>query len=306
MHRRLGLLAALALSFGIAQPAAAADKIKVGFITKFPVDFFFILENAAKAYAAKNPDVELVTGQGASATDVEGQIALIESMIAKGVKGIAITPVDPSVAPALDKAVDAGIKVVLVDNDLPKWSRKTSVVATDNFAGGVLAGKYLRTVLKDGDTIGVLEGVPGVPALDDRVKGMLEGLGDRKLKVAGKGGTGCAREKGVSVAEDILTANPDIKGIYAACGPPVVGAIQAIENAKIAHDKFILVGFDALPEEVKEIEAGRQDASVAQFPAKMGELGVDTVVKAVRGEKVAANVDTGTAMVTKENAKSFK
>ena len=81
---------------------------------------------------------------------------------------------------------------------------------------------------------------------------------------------------------------------------------QSIENAKIPHDAILLVGFDALPEEVKEIIAGREDGSVAQYPAKMGELGVDTVVRAVRGEAVPAKVDTGTAMVTKENAKDFK
>jgi ABC-type sugar transport system substrate-binding protein len=306
MRRYVTILGAMAVSLALIPPAVAADKVKVGFITKFPVDFFFTLENAAKKYAAAHPDVEVITGQGQSATDVEGQIALIESMIAKNVQGIAITPVDPSVAPALDKAVDAGIKVVLIDNDIPSWTRKTAVVATDNYKGGVLAGQWLRTKLKDGDKIGILEGVPGVPALDDRVKGMLDGLGDRKVVLVGKVTTKCTRELGVSGAEDILTANPGIAGIYAACGPPALGAIQSIENAKIAHDAILLVGFDALPEEVKEIIAGREDGSVAQYPAKMGELGVDTVVRAVRGETVTAKVDTGTAMVTRENAKDFK
>jgi simple sugar transport system substrate-binding protein len=306
MRRYVTILGALALAVALIPPAAAVDKVKIGFITKFPVDFFFTLENAAKKYAETHPDVEVITGQGQSATDVEGQIALIESMIAKNVKGIAITPVDPSVAPALDKAVDAGIKVVLIDNDIPSWTRKTAVVATDNYKGGVLAGQWLRTKLKDGDKIGILEGVPGVPSLDDRVKGMLDGLGDRKVVVAGKVTTKCTRELGVSGAEDILTANPGIAGIYAACGPPALGAIQSIENAKIPHDAILLVGFDALPEEVKEIIAGREDGSVAQYPAKMGELGVDTVVRAVRGEAVPAKVDTGTAMVTKENAQDFK
>ena len=60
-------------------------------------------------------------GQAKSATDAEGEIAIIESMISQGVKGIAITPIDASVVPALDKAVQAGIKVVLMDNDLPDW-----------------------------------------------------------------------------------------------------------------------------------------------------------------------------------------
>jgi simple sugar transport system substrate-binding protein len=68
----------------------------------------------------------------------------------------------------------------------------------------------------------------------------------------------------------------------------------------------MLVGFDALPEEVKELKAGNEDASVAQFPKKIGELGVSTIVKVIKGETVPAFVDTGTAMVTKENVKDFE
>ncbi len=68
---------------------------------------------------------------------------------------------------------------------------------------------------------------------------------------------------------------------------------------------MILVGFDALPDEVKQVTAGWETASVAQFPAKIGLLGIDTLYKAVKGKKVAKNVDTGTALVTKANAAQF-
>ena len=81
-------------------------------------------------------------------------------MVAQGVKGIAITPTSPAVSAALDKAIKAGVKVVLMDNDIPKWKKKSSVVATNNFNGGMLAGKYLATKLKAGDTLGILEGNP--------------------------------------------------------------------------------------------------------------------------------------------------
>ena len=103
--RLLRLLGGLALAAAVAGPAAAADTVKIGFITKFPVPFFASMEDAAKAYAAANPGVEITFGQGASATDIEGQIALIESMVTQGVQGIALTPVDPTVAAALDRAI---------------------------------------------------------------------------------------------------------------------------------------------------------------------------------------------------------
>ncbi|MEO6015330.1 MAG: sugar ABC transporter substrate-binding protein [Devosia sp.] len=301
-----GLIGGLALAAAIASPSFAAD-VKIGFITKFPVPFYTTMEDAAKAYATANPGVQIIYGQGQSGTDIEGQIALIESMVTQGVQGIAITPVDPTVAPALDKAVEAGVKIVLMDNSIPDWKGLTSLATTNNFNAGVLAGEYLKTVLKDGDTLGILEGVPGVPALDDRVNGMLKGLeGGPKVEIVGKGGTNCTEELGISVAEDLLTAHPDLKAIYAACGPPAVGATQAIENAGIANDAIIMVGFDACCGEIDKIKSGQEDASVAQYPAKMAELGVDALVKAIGGAKVESLIDSGAALVTSANVADFE
>jgi ABC-type sugar transport system substrate-binding protein len=211
------------------------------------------------------------------------------------------------VIPALKKAVKSGVKVVLMDNDLPTWKQKSSVVATNNFVGGTLAGKWLATHLKAGDTLGVLEGVPGVPALDDRVNGMMKGLGamKAKIKVVSKLETDCDQTKGATAAQTILTANPSLTAMYSACGPPALGAIQSIKNAGIKPGGIILVGFDASTDEVKAIKAGTENGSVAQFPVKIGDLGIKTLWAAVQGKPVPKNVDTGTALVTKANASKF-
>jgi simple sugar transport system substrate-binding protein len=301
--KRLTLLAALAIALANVG-SASADDIKLGFITKFPVPFFATMENAAKAYAEANPGVEIIYGQGTSATDIEGQIALIESMVTRGVQGIAITPVDPTVASTLDKALEAGVKVVLMDNNIPDWDGKTALATTDNYNAGKIAGEYLKTKLKDGDTLGILEGVPGVPSLDDRVNGMLDGLKGIEVKIVGRGATNCTEELGINVAQDLLTANPDITSIFSACGPPAAGAAQAIKNANLAN-RPLLVGFDFCCGEPEAIAAGIEDASVAQFPAKMAELGVDALVKAIRGESVESLIDSGAALVTKENMSQF-
>ncbi|MBY5618718.1 sugar ABC transporter substrate-binding protein [Rhizobium leguminosarum] len=300
------LLGALALLAVAVVPSLAQEPVKLGFITKFPVPFFATMENAAKDYAKRNPGVEIIYWQGTSATDIEGQIAQIESMVTRGVQGIAITPVDPTVSTALDKAVAAGIKVVLMDNNIPDWKGRTALATTDNFAAGKIAGEYLKTVLQAGDTLGILEGVPGVPALDDRVTGMLEGLKGLDVKIVGKGATNCTEELGISVAEDLLTKNPDLKAIYAACGPPAAGAARAIKNAGTANDKMVLVGFDFCCGEEEALKSGVEDASVAQFPTKMAELGVDALVKSIRGEKVESLIDSGAALVTPENMAKFK
>jgi ABC-type sugar transport system substrate-binding protein len=294
------------MAAAVAGPVQAQDAVKIGFITKFPVPFFATMEDAAKAYAAANPGVEIIFGQGTSATDIEGQIAIIESMVTQGVQGIAITPVDPTVATALDRAIEAGVKVVLMDNNIPDWEGRTALATTDNYNAGRIAGAHLKTLLKDGDTLGIIEGVPGVPALDDRVNGMLEGLQGVNVSIVGRGASNCTEELGLNVAQDLLTANPDLKAIYAACGPPAAGAAKAIENAGIAPEDIVLVGFDFCCGEEEALAAGIEDATVAQFPTKMAELGVDALVKAIRGEKVESLIDSGAALVTKDNMAEFQ
>ena len=280
---------------------ASGETVKIGFITKFPVDFYDTMVDAAKTWNEDHPEVELIFAQGASGTDDEGEIAAIESMITQGVQAIAITPTSPNVQDALQKAVDGGIKVVLIDNDIPDWDAKTSVVATDNKAGGVLAGEYLAAQLAEGDTIAILEGVAGAPSLVDRVTGFQEGLGDG-FDIVASLPTDCDQTKGLDAAQDILTANPDVTAIYGACGPPIIGAIEA---AQAAGSSVVLVGFDAGPDEVAAIVAGDQLASVAQFPAKMGSMGAQAALDAINGVDVPANIDTGTEMVTADNAADF-
>jgi simple sugar transport system substrate-binding protein len=297
--------AVLAMPAGARPAKHQATPIKLGFITKFPVDFYFILVNAAKKWDKATPGASVIYASGKSGTDDAGEIAAIQNMVAQGVKGIAITPTSPAVIPALNKAVAAGVKVVLMDNDLPTWKKKSAVVSTNNFKGGTLAGKYLATKLKAGNTLGVLQGVPGVPALDDRVKGMLAGLGalKSKIKVVSKLETDCDQTKGATAAQTMLTANKNLTAIYSACGPPALGAIQSIKNAGIKCGGIILVGFDGLTDEVKAVKRGCENATVAQHPDKIGSLGIATLYAAAQGKAVPKNVDTGTSLITKANAK---
>lgn len=307
------LVAAITMTTVLAIGASAAPAkhqsqvVKLGFITKFPVDFYFTLVNAAKKWDKATPGAKVIYASGKSGTDDAGEIAAIQNMVAQGVKGIAITPTSPAVSAALDKAIKQGVKVVLMDNDIPKWKKKSSVVATNNYAGGQLAGKYLATKLKAGDTLGILLGNPANPSLVQRVTGMLSGLGalQSQLKIVNQLETDCDQTKGAAAAQTILTATPALTAMYSACGPPAVGAIQSIKNAGIKPGGVILVGFDASPDEITAIKAGDETASVAQFPAKIGSVGISTLYKVVKGKKVAKNVDTGTALVTAANASQF-
>jgi simple sugar transport system substrate-binding protein len=123
----------------------AQSVIKLGVITKFPVGFYTTLQDGAKKFDAQTPGAQVVFAQGKRATDDAGEIAAIQDMVTSGVKGIAIAPTSPAVVPALKAAEKAGVKVVLIDNDIPSWKGKASVIATNNYNGGVLAGKlHLR------------------------------------------------------------------------------------------------------------------------------------------------------------------
>jgi len=317
MKRTSHLLAAVAATALLAAGCSSDDSkgndkasgdgggktVKIGFITKFPVDFYDIMVDAAKEWDSKESGAEVMFAQGKSGTDDEGEIAAIQSFVTQQVDAIVIAPTSPNVQDDLQKAVDAGIKVILVDNDIPDWDGKTSVVATDNKAGGVLAGKWLAENLPAGAQLAVLQGVLGNPSLDDRVSGMKEGLGDA-AEIVAEPAADCDETKGLNAAQDILTANPDLDAIYAACSPSLIGAIQAVDAA--GKTGMIMVGFDAAPDELKAIAAGTESATVAQFPDKMGSMSVQTAFDAVSGKDVEPSIDTGTEIVTKDNLGDFQ
>ena len=284
--------------------SSAAGAVKVAFITKFPVAFFTAMDDAAKAWSDQNPGLADITYFSCkSPSDVPCQTAQIEDAVAKGFQAIVITPMGPEVVPAMNAAADKGLKVILVDNNLDAFTKKTAVAATDNVKGGQAAGAYLKSVLKSGDTIGLMEGVRGVPALDARIQGVKDALEGTGVKVVvGGAETKCDAAKGATVAQDLFTRVPDLTAIYSACDDP---AIAAAKVAKQKGKKVLVMGYDGLPDAAKAIQAGDMGATIAQFPGKMAALGVQAAVDAVNGKSVEAFIDTGTELVTKDNAAGF-
>ena len=276
------------------------EMVRVGFVTKFPAAFYDEMITGASNYAAAHPEVRVTFVRSDSATDDAGQSALVDDLVTQGMHAIVVTPTSPQVQPALQRAVDAGVKVVLVDNDIPEWRDKTAVVATDNLAGGKLAGAWLAGRLAPGAKVGILQGRADSPSLTARVNGVKATFVGR-FPIVAEPETDCDEAKGRDAAKAMLLAHPDLAAIYAACGPPILGAIQALKAVGRKPGEVLLVGFDALPEEVEAIAAGHESASVAQFPAEMGLIGLQTAVVAVRGFNVGSHVDTGSELVTITN-----
>ena len=283
--------------------SAASSAVKVAFITKFPVAFFTAMEDSAKAWASEHSGVDVSYFSCKTPADVACQTAQIEDAVTKGFQAIVITPMGPEVVPAMNAAADKGVKVVLADNNLDAFTKKTAVAATDNVKGGQAAGAYLKSVLKSGDTIGLMEGVRGVPALDARIQGVKDALEGTGVKVIiGGAETKCDAAQGATVAEDLLTRQPNLTAIYSACDDP---AIAAAKVAKQKGKQVLVMGYDGLPDAAKAIQAGDMRATIAQFPGKMAALGVEAAVNAVQGKTVEPFIDTGTELVTKDNAAQF-
>ena len=189
------------------------------------------MEDAAKAYAEENEGVEIEYYSCQSPSDVDCQIAQIEDAVVKGFDAMVITPMGTEVIPAMDAAVDDGMVVVLADNDLDDFTKKTAVAATDNVKGGQAAGEYLKSILKSGDKIGLIEGVRGVPALDARIQGVTDALEGTGVEVIiGGADSKCDAAQGATVAEDLLTRAPDLTAIYSACDDPAIAAAKVAKR----------------------------------------------------------------------------
>jgi len=288
---------------GAGGSGSGSETVKVALLTKFPVAFFTAMDDAAKAYDTQTDGVDVSYFSCKTPADVACQTAQIEDAVTRGYKAIVVTPMGPEVIPAMTAAADKGVKVVLADNDLDAFTKKTAVAATDNVKGGKQAGEYLKGVLKRGDSIGLMEGVRGVPALDARINGVKEALAGTGVEIVmGGAETKCDSAQGATVAEDLLTRNPDLTAIYSACDDP---AIAAAKVARAKGKAVLVMGYDGLPDAAKAIQAGDMTATIAQFPGKMGQLGVEAAMKAVNGDSVEPFIDTGTVLVTKDNAADF-
>ncbi len=257
----------------------------------------------AKKYNTDNPGViDLTTLACKTNDDTPCQIAQIQDSVTKGSKAIVIANMGPGVMPALNAAKAAGVKIILVDNNLPGFT-PDAISATDNVKGGIVAGDYIKTQLKSGDTIGLLEAVRGVPALDARIDGVKKELAGTGINVViGGAETKCDTATGASVTQDLITKNPKLTAIYSACDSPAEGVAS---SDIVKNHPLKIFGYDGDPEMAKLIAAGKATATMAQSPMKMTNLGIQAAVNAIQGKPFETSIDTGVTLWDKSNASQF-
>lgn len=303
---------------------SSSEKIGVSLIVKTTTNPFFIaMQEGAKA-AAEEAGVELSLAAGKEDGDEDSQIQAIENAIAKGDKGILITPTGPAVEDAMIKARDAGLFVIALDTPPGDPEAVDITFATDNRSAGDLIGKWTAAQLGgEKATIAMLD------LFDDKVvsvdynrdQGFLEGLGidvaDGEVNgdeaesgtysggdytIVGNAPTNGAEDGGRDAMETLLSKNSDINVVYTINEPAAYGAYQALQAA--GKTDVLVVSVDGGCEGVSQVADGIIGATSQQYPVKMAELGVKAIAELAKGgakPEVTPGLDffdTGVALVT--------
>ncbi|MEK4711755.1 ribose ABC transporter substrate-binding protein RbsB [Sporosarcina sp. FSL K6-5500] len=266
---------------------------KIGFsISTLNNPFFVTLSEGAKEQA-KEMDATLTVIDAQD--DAAKQASDVEDLIQQGVDLILINPTDSSaVVAAVESANNAGIPVITVDRS-SEGGDVVSHIASDNKAGGELAGQFLAELVGDGAKVVELEGIAGSSAARDRGMGFNE-IVKGKLDIVAKQTANFNRAEGLTVMENIMQANPDIKGVFAHNDEMALGALEAIEAA---GKEVKVVGFDATDDAVKSVEAGKLAGTVAQKPDLIGKKAVEAAVLSLKGETVEASIPVELELIKK-------
>ncbi|WP_025111206.1 sugar ABC transporter substrate-binding protein [Pseudomonas sp. H1h] len=307
----VAMLAAAAAALPVSSAfAESPEKPKVALVMKsLANEFFLTMEDGAKAYQKEHSaDFDLISNGIKDETDTAGQTRIVEQMILAKVNALVIAPSDSkAMVPVIKKAVDAGITVINIDNQLDPQivkSKNISVpfVGPDNRKGARLVGEYLAKQLKAGDEVGIIEGVSTTTNAQQRTAGFKDAMDAAQIKVVSLQSGDWEIDKGNKVAASILSEYPDVKALLAGNDSMAVGAVSAVRAAGKAGQVQV-VGYDNINAIKPMLKDGRVLATADQFAAKQAVFGIQTALKILKGEKVDSGVngviETPVELVTK-------
>jgi ribose transport system substrate-binding protein len=263
--------------------------------------FWVSVEKGAQA-AGKEFNVEILWNGAASETDYARQIQIIDSMIAQHVDGIAIAAAErKALVGSVDRAMAAGIPVTVFDSGLDS-TNYVSYVATDNVEAGRLAARKLAELIGNKGKIGVVLHVPGSASTLDREEGFNRTI-EREfpnIKIVAQQFGMSDRARARAAAENILTAHPDLDGLFASAEPSSVGAALAVK-ARELQEKVVLVAFDSSESMIEDLRSGAIDAMVVQDPERMGYEAVRTLIQKLDGKNPPKRLDLNAITVEKRD-----
>lgn len=295
---------ALAL-ISVGMMASAHAELTIAYITNGNTNEGWMLINGGAADAGKKAGVKFIQ-LAAERGELSKQLAIVEDMITRHVDAIAIAPVDSAgIAPAVNRALAAGIPVVAVDTGIT-GANITSYVATDNVKAANVQGNWAAEQIKDGEKVIYVTGDQGQSTGQERKKGFVEALMAKRphakiIEVS----TAWDQTQAQNGVEAGLRANNDIKLIACAWDGGVLGAVAAMKGAGYKPGEIKLAGFDGSPGGLDMMKRGWQQANAAQMLSKIGQLGVETAIAAAKHQKVEARIDTGAFLVLPSNVDKF-
>lgn len=253
--------------------------------------FWVTVEQGVRA-AEKDLGIEVVWNGAASETDYARQVQIVDSMISRRVDGIAVAATERRILLAsIERAMAAKIPVVVFDSGVDTQNI-TSFIATNNREGGAMGARELANAIGGRGDVGLLMHAPGSTSTMDRETGFEETLAKEfpGVRIATRQYSMSDRAKGRAAAENMLTANPNLAGIFASAEPGSVGAALAIK-ARERVDKVKLVTFDSSDTLLDDCRAGVIQAMVVQDPFQIGYQAVKTVMDALDGKTPPAHID---------------
>ncbi|MTI67353.1 MAG: ribose ABC transporter substrate-binding protein RbsB [Firmicutes bacterium] len=298
MKKTVALLLVLVLTMGAfigcsAPKEEEEGKEKIGLVVSTLNNPFFVsLKEGAEAKAEElGYDLIVLDSQD----DPSKELSNVEDLIVKGVSVILINPADSAaVGNAVKAANREDIPVITLDRGA-EAGEVTAHIASDNVAGGKMAGEYIVEQLEGSGKVVELEGLAGTSAARDRGKGFNEAADNSDLEVVARQAADFNRTKGLTVMENVLQAQPEIDAVFAHNDEMALGALEAVKASK---RDILIVGFDATDDAKKAVADGEMAATVAQQPKKIGSLGVENAVKVIKGESVEKSIPVDLKLIT--------
>ena len=284
----IGLLLPLSLSFSPLRAETARKPVVALVMKSLANEFFLTMENGAKAHQQKHADAyELVTNGIKDETDTVAQIKVVEQMIVANVDAIVIAPADSkALVRVVEKAVAAGILVINIDNRFDRAVLKSKnlrvpFVGPDNRQGALRVGAELARLLKRGDHVAIIEGMPTTTNAQQRTLGFRDAMTAAGIDVVSVQSGQWEMAKGNAVAAALLNEYPELKALLCGNDGMALGAVSAVRAAGRAGQVRI-VGYDNIGAMQPMLQDGRVLATADQHAADQAVFGIDLALKALK------------------------
>lgn len=241
--------------------------------------------------------------------DVAAQVNILESLIAKRVDGIAVSPDDPDgIKSVIDRAMDVGIPVITFDSDSPE-SKRICYIGTDNYRAGREAGKQMLKYQGKEGKYAIMTGGLGALNLNERIRGFRDELKEQAAELTEVNILTCKEDtdKALLQMEDLTRSMPNLNAWFITGCWATVAPKGAFLNALNRRTDMVVIGFDTVKEELLLVKEGAVQALIGQRPYDMGKRCIETLYDIAVNKKMPEKqiYDTGVDVVTKENVNEF-